>query len=50
MDPPGEPRERQRLQPDFARAGERRQKQPFAAEERVLDAADELNVVAARSA
>jgi len=40
-----EARERQRLQPDLARTGERGEKQPFAAEDRVFEAADKADVV-----
>src|ERR1044072_3589133 len=41
----GQPAEGERLQDDVARAGERRVEQPFAAEERVAESADELDVV-----
>src|SRR4029450_14019282 len=44
-DPPRHPAERQGLQPDLSRAAQRREEEPFAAEERGLDAADHLNVV-----
>src|SRR5205814_2106237 len=44
----GEPRERQRLHPDAARAGHRREEQACATEQRRLDAADELDGVADR--
>src|SRR6185295_19022763 len=40
-----QPRERQRLEPDAAGAGHRRQEEPFTPEQRGLDAADELDVV-----
>ena len=41
----GQSRERQRLEPDPAWPGHRREEQSFAAEQRRLDAADELDVV-----
>src|SRR5262249_19547422 len=41
-----ETRKRQRLHPDAAGTGHRRKEQPFSAEERRLDPADELDVVA----
>src|SRR5439155_19062152 len=41
----GEARKWQRLQPDFARTGERGQEQSFAAEDCILEAADKANVV-----
>jgi hypothetical protein len=44
-DPIGQPRERQRLNPDAARSGHRREEEPFPAEERGPDAADKLDVV-----
>src|SRR5262249_53589765 len=44
-DPIGQPREGQRLDPDAPRTGQRREEQSFAAEDRRLDAADELDVV-----
>src|SRR5437868_6398789 len=43
QDAPGQARERQRLQPDFARTSERGEEQSFPAEDRVFEAADEAN-------
>src|SRR5262249_44949605 len=48
VDAIGEPAERQRLQPHAAGAGERREEDPLAAEERGLDLAYELDVVVHR--
>src|SRR3954469_22918822 len=44
----GETREGQRLNPDAARAGQHREEDPFPAENRRLDPADELDVVVDR--
>src|SRR5437762_8242269 len=48
VDPSRQPAERQRLQPDAPGAGQRGEEQSFAAEERRLDPADKLDVVADR--
>src|SRR5688500_19853758 len=45
QNPPGQARERQRLQPDPSRPRERREEEALPAEDRVLETTDHLDVV-----